>query len=116
MQHASEILASPRLAMPSTAPPPWQRAAKAAEGIARARTADPATLPQLSRVCQLLTSHTVSACERRRALRRLTEGCTREQASTMLDYLFPRVHARKTKESARLLRPLLSGTPPAADA
>ena len=116
MQHVSQTLASPFLALSAAAPPPWRRAAMAAHRIARARTGAPATLPQLSRVCQLLSSHSVSERERRRALRRLIDGCTREQAGAMLDYLLPRVHSRKVEEAERLLLPLLAGAPPAADA
>ena len=116
MQHVSEVLSSPCLALSAAAPPPWRRAAVAAHQIARARTGEPATLPQLSRVCQILSSHSVSESERSRALRRLTQGCSREQASAMLDYLLPRVHTRKIQEAERLLWPLLAGAPPAADA
>jgi hypothetical protein len=61
----------------------------------RSRTADPASLKQLRRVCQLLTSRTVRDCESRRAFRRLVAGCTKHQASAMLDYFIPVVRARE---------------------
>jgi hypothetical protein len=57
-------------------------------------------------VCQLLTSHTVRERERRRALLRLTQGCTKRQAHAMLDYLIPTVQARKAAEAQAFLGPL----------
>ena len=104
MQHISQVLARPpplvsgSLAIPAFAP--WPCAAEIAHAIARAETDRPATIRQLRRVCQLLTSHTVRERERRRALLRLTRGCTGQQASAMLDYFIPTVRAR-TAEAAR---------------
>jgi hypothetical protein len=77
--------------------------------VARQRTPNPATPQQLGRVCQLLTSHTVRERERRRALLRLTQGCTRQQASAMLDYLLPAVQARKAEEARGFLAPVTQG-------
>lgn len=105
MQHISDVLAGPVPAARSAAR--WQRAAEAALAIARARTAQPASLRQLRRVCQLLSSHTIRARERRRAFVVLTQGCTHEQASTMLAYLVPRVETRKAEEARSLLEALL---------
>jgi hypothetical protein len=93
----------------SPAPPspaPWKRAAETAYAVARQRTPNPATPQQLGRVCQLLTSHTVRERERRRALLRLTQGCTKPQASAMLDYLLPAVQARKAEEARAFLAPV----------
>ncbi len=108
MQHVSQIR-TPANDGHSTAPPslaPWKRAADAAYAVARERTANPATPQQLGRVCQLLTSHTVRERERRRALLRLVQGCTRQQASAMLDYLLPAVQARKAEEARAFLAPV----------
>jgi hypothetical protein len=103
MEHISSILA--RVAPPEPAPPEpdevpaWRRAAGAAHRIARSRRRDAASLAQLIRVCQLLSSHVVTEQELRRACRCLAEGCTRSQASRMLDYLIPRVRERRAAES-----------------
>lgn len=72
----------------------WQGAAEEASAVARALVADPATLKQLRRVCQLLTSRTVRDDERQRAMLHLIRGCSKRQASAMLDYLIPVVRAR----------------------
>jgi hypothetical protein len=105
MEHISAVLArlSPQGAEkpPGRAVPVWRRAAEAAHRIARQRATQPASLPQLLRVCQLLTSHVVEERERRRAYRRLVQGCTRSQASAMLDYLIPVVRARRAAEAER---------------
>lgn len=118
MDHISRIENPHAVNGRSPAPPSpaaWKRAADAAYAIARERTPDPATPQQLGKVCQLLTSHTVRERERRRALLRLTQGCTREQASAMLDYLLPAVQARKAEEARVFLAPVTDGfrpTPP----
>ena len=78
----------------------WRTAAEQACTVARAQAADPATPKQLRRVCQLLTSRTLREHERRRALHHLIRGCTKRQASAMLDYLIPAVR-RRTLEKKR---------------
>ena len=119
MDPISHVQATPELNGRSPAPPspaPWKRAAEAAYAVARERTPNPATPQQLGRVCQLLTSHTVRERERRRALLRLTQGCTKPQASAMLDYLLPAVQARKAEEARSFLAPLADGfRPPQPD-
>ncbi len=115
MDHISHVQATPEWNGRSPAPPslaPWKRAAEAAYAVARERTPNPATPQQLGRVCQLLTSHTVRERERRRALRRLVQGCTKPQASAMLDYLLPAVQARKAEEARSFLAPLTRGFGP----
>lgn len=100
MDHISEILTPPTLLgsfASAAAAALWHEAAVAAHTNARSRTRDPATLKQLRRVCQLLTSHTVRERERRRAFLLLTQGCTKDQASAMLDYFIPTVRARKAE-------------------
>lgn len=117
MQHISQILAIPPAdghAFPA-ADAIWQTAAAEAHAIVRAQTDDPATLKQLRRVCQLLTSHVVRERERRRAFLHLTRGCTRDQASAMLDHLIPRVQARKAEEARSFLNALLGVSAPAAE-
>lgn len=108
MDHISEILAPPtmrgRFASAAVADL-WHQAAVAAHAVARSRTRDPATLKQLRRVCQLLTSHTVRERERRRAFLRLTRGCTKDQASAMLDYFIPTVRARRAAAARASLGP-----------
>lgn len=92
MEHISQILAIPPVeGHSSPVATIWQRAAAEAHAIAWAKTDDPATLKQLRRVCQLLMSHAVRERERRCAFLHLIRGCTRKQASAMLDYLIPRV-------------------------
>ncbi len=119
MDHISHVQATPELNGRSPAPPslaPWKRAAEAAYAVARERTPNPATPQQLGRVCQLLTSHTVRERERRRALLRLVQGCTKPQASAMLDYLLPAVQARKAEEARSFLAPITHGfRPPQPD-
>ena len=115
MEHISRIGTASAATGRPPAPPspaPWKRAADAAYALARERTPNPATPQQLGRVCQLLTSHTVRERERRRALLRLTQGCTREQASAMLDYLLPAVQTRKAEEARSFLAPLTHGFGP----
>ncbi len=109
MDPISRIQTLPATTSRSPAPPslaPWKRAAEAAYALARTRTPNPATPQQLGRVCQLLTSHTVRERERRRALLRLNQGCTKKQASAMLDYLLPAVQARKAEEALSFLAPV----------
>jgi hypothetical protein len=103
MQHISDILPEQ---VPTRGSAPWQRAAEAAYAIARAQADHPASLHQLRRVCQLLTSHTVQERERRRAFVILTQGCTKDQASAMLEYFIPVIRARKAAEARLLLGPL----------
>lgn len=102
MEHISRILSG------GSASAPWQQAAEAAHTIARTQSDHPASLRQLRRICQLLTSHTLEERERRRAFVLLTRGCTQEEASAMLDYLIPRVQARKTSDARALLDALLA--------
>jgi hypothetical protein len=115
MQHISRIPAIPPAAARSSSVTEaiWQSAATEAHAIARVHTDDPATLKQLRRVCQLLTSHVVRERERRRAFLHLTRGCTREQASAMLGYLIPQVQARKAEEARALLSALMGVSAPA---
>lgn len=105
MEHISRILSG------RSASAPWQQAAEAAHTIARTQTHRPASLRQLRRICQLLTSHTLEERERRRAFVVLTRGCTQEEASAMLGYLIPRIQARKASEARAFLDTLLSAGP-----
>jgi hypothetical protein len=115
MQHISRILALPPAEARSSPATEaiWQSAAAEAHAIARVQTDHPATLKQLRRVCQLLTSHVVRERERRRAFVHLTRGCTREQASAILEYLIPRVEARKAAGARAFLSALMGVSAPA---
>ena len=98
---------APARLRPTQRPAAWAQAAEAARAAAlAAHGPNAATLPQLRKVCQLLTSHTVSERERERALALLTAGCSRQQASSMISHLLPAVRTRKEAEARAFLAPL----------
>lgn len=85
---------------PAPAAKAWASAAELAHKHATAaHGARAASLPQLERICQLLTSTTVSEQERARAVATLRAGLTKGDASRWLDKLLPAVRRRREHRS-----------------
>jgi hypothetical protein len=96
-------------AEPVPAPPAtWRTAAECAHTHATtAHGAKAATLPQLERICQLLTSTTVTERERTRAVACLRAGLNKHEAGRWLDKLLPTVRRRREhRNRMALLVPL----------
>jgi hypothetical protein len=109
---------NPPLALPAPAPaapaavavlPVWRSAAELARAYAVLALGEQraATLPQLERICQLLTSTTLQEAERARAVAALRAGLTKAEASRWLDRLIPAVRRRREhRNRVCLLAPL----------
>jgi hypothetical protein len=81
----------------------WKIAAERAHIVATIRSSNPASLKQLRRVCQLLTSHTIKPEERVIYMEDLREGCSKTRAGEIMDELIPLVRQRKATEATLLL-------------